>query len=93
MVGQNDRGKDREAISSVKGAVVVVVVDASQLLGRGEAMWSGGPALGSKWELGPPPHLALPSCFSSKSSMLQTTKRETQQNQSTISPQSSVLVG
>lgn len=35
VIGQDDCGKDREAIGSVEGAIVVVVVDASQLLGRG----------------------------------------------------------
>lgn len=35
MVGQDDSGKDRKAIGGVKRAIIVIVVNAGQLLGRG----------------------------------------------------------
>lgn len=51
VVGKDDGGKDREAVGGVESPIVVVVVDAGQLLGEAER--SGGPTWGG-------PHLASP---------------------------------
>ena len=51
VVGKDDGGKDWEAVGGVESPIVVVVVDAGQLLGEAER--SGGPTWGG-------PHLASP---------------------------------
>lgn len=69
MVGQDDSGEDWEAIGGVERAIIVIVVDAGQLLGRGGHK-SEGATRGPEPRSGPHPR-----CFPCSRPTLPTLQR------------------